>query len=199
MPAQVSYPLIAEGKVFVTAASSADNATRTPVLYALDQASGRTLWSQILPLGWQRANAAYDNGRIFVTGTNPVCCAAGGVTLAYAADSGTLLWRTELPGEYATTAAPTAANGVVYVSGSGAGALYAVSEDRTLTPANQLVLSHELRHALQDQYADVHRALPENPEPSDPVQQWRHLASNFVILDQLDPDDDPEELPPGCE
>ena len=39
--------------------------------------------------------------------------------------------------------------------------LYAVSEDRTLTPANQLVLSHELRHALQDQYADVHRVVPE--------------------------------------
>ncbi|HEV7503135.1 MAG TPA: hypothetical protein VGQ33_24115 [Vicinamibacteria bacterium] len=40
--------------------------------------------------------------------------------------------------------------------------LYAVSEDRTLTPANQLVLSHELRHALQDQYADVHRILPDD-------------------------------------
>jgi hypothetical protein len=38
--------------------------------------------------------------------------------------------------------------------------LYAVSEDRTLTPANQLVLAHELRHALQDQYADVHGVLP---------------------------------------
>jgi hypothetical protein len=38
--------------------------------------------------------------------------------------------------------------------------LYAVSNDRTLTPANQLVLAHELRHALQDQYADVHAALP---------------------------------------
>ena len=38
--------------------------------------------------------------------------------------------------------------------------LYAVSDDRTLTPANQLVLAHELRHALQDQYADVHAALP---------------------------------------
>jgi outer membrane protein assembly factor BamB len=128
LPAQVSYPLIAEGKVFVTEASSANDATRTPVLYALDQASGETLWSQTLPLGWQRANAAYDRGRIFVTGTNPGCCGSGGVTLAYAADSGTLLWRTELPSEYATTAAPTAANGVVYVSGSGAGALYAISE-----------------------------------------------------------------------
>jgi hypothetical protein len=33
--------------------------------------------------------------------------------------------------------------------------LYAVSEDRRLTPANQIILAHELRHALQDQYADV--------------------------------------------
>lgn len=38
--------------------------------------------------------------------------------------------------------------------------LYAVSADRRLTPSNQLVLSHELRHALQDQYVDLHAALP---------------------------------------
>jgi hypothetical protein len=38
--------------------------------------------------------------------------------------------------------------------------LYAVSADRRLTPANQLVLSHEIRHALQDQYANVHGTLP---------------------------------------
>jgi hypothetical protein len=40
--------------------------------------------------------------------------------------------------------------------------LYAVSEQRKLTPANQLILSHELRHALQDQYADLHAILPES-------------------------------------
>jgi len=40
--------------------------------------------------------------------------------------------------------------------------LYAVSEQRKLTPANQLILSHELRHALQDQYADLHAMLPES-------------------------------------
>lgn len=39
--------------------------------------------------------------------------------------------------------------------------LYAVSRDRRLTPANQVVLAHELRHALQDQYAEVHELLPE--------------------------------------
>jgi hypothetical protein len=40
--------------------------------------------------------------------------------------------------------------------------LYAISADRRLTPANQLILSHELRHALQDQYVDVHHALPDS-------------------------------------
>lgn len=40
--------------------------------------------------------------------------------------------------------------------------LYAVSQDKRLTPANQIVLSHELRHALQDQYAEVHRMLPDS-------------------------------------
>jgi hypothetical protein len=40
--------------------------------------------------------------------------------------------------------------------------LYAVSEQKRLTPANQLILSHELRHALQDQYADLHDLLPES-------------------------------------
>jgi hypothetical protein len=39
--------------------------------------------------------------------------------------------------------------------------LYAVSEDRTMTPSNQIVLAHELRHALQDQYIDVHDGVPQ--------------------------------------
>jgi hypothetical protein len=38
--------------------------------------------------------------------------------------------------------------------------LFAVSEDRRLTASNQMVLSHELRHALQDQHLDTHHALP---------------------------------------
>jgi hypothetical protein len=39
--------------------------------------------------------------------------------------------------------------------------LYVVSEEQRLTPANQLVLSHELRHALQDQYVDVGKVVPD--------------------------------------
>ena len=37
--------------------------------------------------------------------------------------------------------------------------LYAVSEDRSFTPMNQIVLAHEMRHALQDQYADLHELV----------------------------------------
>ncbi len=38
--------------------------------------------------------------------------------------------------------------------------LFAISSDRSLTPINRIVMVHELRHALQDQYTDVHAALP---------------------------------------
>jgi hypothetical protein len=38
--------------------------------------------------------------------------------------------------------------------------LFAVSAERALTPTNQLVLAHELRHALQDQYMPIHELLP---------------------------------------
>jgi hypothetical protein len=40
--------------------------------------------------------------------------------------------------------------------------LYAVSDDRRLTPMNQIVLAHELRHALQDQYEELYSELPED-------------------------------------
>jgi hypothetical protein len=39
--------------------------------------------------------------------------------------------------------------------------LYVVSEEQRLTPSNQLILAHELRHALQDQYVDVGGVVPQ--------------------------------------
>lgn len=38
--------------------------------------------------------------------------------------------------------------------------LFAVSRTQQLTAMNRIVLVHELRHALQDQYADLHGVLP---------------------------------------
>ncbi len=40
--------------------------------------------------------------------------------------------------------------------------LYAVSRDRSLTPMNQLVLAHELRHAVQDQHMRIHALLADD-------------------------------------
>jgi hypothetical protein len=40
--------------------------------------------------------------------------------------------------------------------------LYAVSEDEAFTPMNQIVLAHELRHALQDQYEPLHWQIPDD-------------------------------------
>ena len=39
--------------------------------------------------------------------------------------------------------------------------LFAVSEEQAFTPMNQIVLVHELRHALQDQYEQLHWQLSE--------------------------------------
>jgi hypothetical protein len=39
--------------------------------------------------------------------------------------------------------------------------LYVVSDEQRLTPSNQLILAHELRHALQDQYVDVGGVVPQ--------------------------------------
>ncbi len=38
--------------------------------------------------------------------------------------------------------------------------LFAVSEEQAFTPMNQIILVHELRHALQDQYQQLHWQLP---------------------------------------
>lgn len=40
--------------------------------------------------------------------------------------------------------------------------LFAVSEEEAFTPMNQIVLAHELRHALQDQYQQIHWHLPDD-------------------------------------
>jgi hypothetical protein len=45
--------------------------------------------------------------------------------------------------------------------------LYAVSDDRSFTAMNQVVLVHELRHALQDQYADLDALLPDGASDYD--------------------------------
>jgi len=134
LPGLVSYPLIAQGLVFVTAA---DQTTGVTTLYALGQASGHTVWSQPLtqppPFVYPWATAAYDNGRVFAIGT-------AGQMSAYEASTGGVLWSAALPGQYLFSSAPTAANGVVYTGGAGSGGtLYAVDQETGTVLATQPV------------------------------------------------------------
>jgi outer membrane protein assembly factor BamB len=117
---QISYPLIAGGRIFVTVTNQSSFGTK---LYALDEANGATLWGPVDlggSYGW--SNAAYDSGRVFAVNYD-------GLLRAFDAASGALLWSTQLPGQNAFWSPPTASGGVVYTTGAGTGAtLYAVNQ-----------------------------------------------------------------------
>jgi len=115
----VSYPVIARGRVFVTVQNSQSYGTE---LYALDASTGAVDWSVGLGGLYGFSALAYDGRRIFALNYN-------GVLTAFAASTGHELWAAQMPGQYAFTAPPSAYDGVVYVSGAGSGGtVYAVSE-----------------------------------------------------------------------
>ncbi len=118
---QISYPLIVNGRIFVTVAYN--NPSYAAKLYALDEANGATLWGPVDLSGtYPWSNAAYDAGRVFAVNNN-------GVLRAFDAASGALLWSKQLPGQYSFDSPPTASGGVVYVVGASTGTtLYAVDE-----------------------------------------------------------------------
>jgi len=61
--------------------------------------------------------------------------------------------------------------------------LYAVSEDRSFSPMNQVVLAHELRHALQDQYAELDSFLgPDVSDFDDRQLAWMSLLEGDATL-----------------
>ena len=113
----VSYPLIAEGKVFVIVSTYPAYGT---VLYALDQADGSVTWSQPIPGTYYWSAAAYENGRVFVINFD-------GVLRAFDAGTGAPEWSTLLSPQYSFSSAPSVSGGVVYVGGAGnGGTLFAV-------------------------------------------------------------------------
>jgi outer membrane protein assembly factor BamB len=117
--AAISYPLIAQGLVFVTIVSQ-NNSGAT--LMALNEHTGATVWSADIGGTYFFADAAYDSGKVFVVNFD-------GLMKAFDAATGTLLWSINLPGQYAFTSAPTAVNGVVFEGGAGSGGtVYAVDE-----------------------------------------------------------------------
>ena len=107
---EASFPVLAEGKVFLTSGKS---------VYALDRATGATVWSRALGAN----GVAYDNGKVFAV--------AGGVLQALDPATGKLLWTSELPGTSSAYSPPSAYDGMVYVSDQST--VYGAREDNGLT------------------------------------------------------------------
>jgi outer membrane protein assembly factor BamB len=108
----VSYPLIADGYVFVIVNNNE--------LFALDLAAGATKWEKLLSGGWNAL--AYDRGLLFDINQ-------GGQLFAIKAASGKAVWDVQLPGQYYFSSPPTAQKGMVFTGGAGSGGtLYGVDE-----------------------------------------------------------------------
>lgn len=115
----ISYPLIAQGMVYITVTTS--NSTES--LLALDETTGATVWSADVTGTYGFANAAYDAGKVFVVNYD-------GLMQAFNATTGSPLWSVALPGQYSFTSPPTAQLGIVYTGGSGTGGtVYALREN----------------------------------------------------------------------
>jgi subtilisin family serine protease/outer membrane protein assembly factor BamB len=111
LPGETSYPLIANGVVYVDADSG--TTAKNSLLYAFNAVDGSTLWGSINAGGGQDDGStnygiAYDNGRIFSVNSN------GGVA-AFNAATGAALWFDQLNTAHGE---PVAVNGVVYTGGS---------------------------------------------------------------------------------
>ena len=115
----ISYPLIADGKVFVTVRNPP--IAQGTMLYALDATNGAVLWQYHLLGTFKWSGSCYENGRVFSLNTNGMLHAFNGAT-------GELLWTLQLPGQFMFTSAPTVHNGVIYTGGAGSGGtVYAVN------------------------------------------------------------------------
>lgn len=95
-----TYPVIANGRVFVGGNS----------VFALNATTGATLWTKATP----SIGLAFGSGQVFNL-------SGGGQLAAYVPGTGSQNWFISLPGQYAFSSPPTAANGMVYTGGAGSG------------------------------------------------------------------------------
>lgn len=107
--APLSYPLIADGRVFVTTAMP--NGGYGNRLYALNAATGAILWGPVtVPGTYFGVGLSYDAGRVFVFMFD-------GALRAFNAATGAGLWTTQLP-SYWNDGPPTAYGGMVFTVGN---------------------------------------------------------------------------------
>ena len=112
MPDLISYPLIADGKVYVT--TRGINGGYGTVLFAINAVNGTKLWRKNIPGTYFWSGLAYGNGKVYVINFDGKMRCFDGAT-------GNLAWQRQLPGQYAFSSAPTYSNGRLYVGGAGSG------------------------------------------------------------------------------
>lgn len=105
----LSYPLVADGRVFVTTVMP--NNAYGNRLYALNAADGSVLWGPVsIPGTYFGSGLTYEDGRVFVLMFD-------GALRAFNASTGAALWSTQLPGFY-YEGMPNAYGGKVFVAGN---------------------------------------------------------------------------------
>ena len=118
LPDQLSYPVIADGRVFVLSRSINGNYGTT--LYAISETDGSILWQESISGIYFWATATYGDGRLYVINFN-------GTLQAVNPADGSQIWSVNLPIQYAFSSAPTFCDGMVFVGGAGdGGTLYSV-------------------------------------------------------------------------
>ena len=114
----ISYPLIADGRVFVTVKNASGQGT---TLFALNATNGSTLWSSNLGGTFFWSGSCYENGRVFALNGD-------GLLRAFDAATGVVVWSRLLPGQFSFSSMPTVREGVIYTGGAGSGGTaYAVN------------------------------------------------------------------------
>lgn len=115
----ISYPLIADGRVFVTVKNVP--ITQGTTLFALDATNGAVIWSFNLGGSFFWSGSCYENGRVFALN-------GSGLLRAFDAVTGNVVWSSQLPGQFSFSSAPTVHQGVIYTGGAGSGGtVYAVN------------------------------------------------------------------------
>lgn len=164
--APVSYPLIANGMVFVTTANP--DGSYGNRLYALDAHTGAKLWGPVAIAGtYFGSGLTVDNGRVFVLMFD-------GVVSAFNAANGAALWNTQLPG-YWYDGSPNAYGGVVFVDGNGG--LSGVDEaDGAILWTNGAVGSTEFSSpavSSEGIYTQNASCVTGAFDPADGTRQWQ--------------------------
>jgi outer membrane protein assembly factor BamB len=111
LPGWASYPIVAEGKVFVVVSDVTGDTPYGRDVYALDERSGATVWVRHIEGPYWRGALAYDAGRLFVVGYD-------GIVYALSPRDGAVLWQSALPNAYGLASAPVAAEGHVLYTAS---------------------------------------------------------------------------------